>query len=108
MRIISQDGTIDVSYENGSLVIGVHKSEDVKGAGIYYHNSSSPRGTKLAKYSSKEKAIKAMEMLREAYMKIEEFNGGYDMNDCYVSPEKWVLPKVFQFPKDEDLEVEDE
>ena len=67
MRVISQDGTIDVPYEHFSLSLASGKYKDVEVAYIYCHNLSSPNGTKLAKYSTKEKAIKAMEMLRETY-----------------------------------------
>lgn len=67
MRVISQDGTIDVPYEISSLSMAVGKYEDVEHAAIYCRNSSTPMGTKMAEYSSKEKAKKAMEMLRIAY-----------------------------------------
>lgn len=103
MRIISQDGLIDVPYEK--VVIQRFKER------IYFLNKNLTGVEQLiddmemATYSTEAKAIKAMEMLREAYIQTEEFNGGYDMNDCYVSPQKWVLPKVFQFPKDENVEV---
>ena len=68
MRIISQDGTIDVPYEISSLSMAVGKYENVEHAAIFCHNSSTAMGTKMAEYSSKEKAKKAMEMLREAYV----------------------------------------
>lgn len=68
MRMISQDGTIDVPYEISSLSMAVGKYEDVEHAAIYCHNSSTSMGTKMAEYSSKEKAKKAMEELRCAYM----------------------------------------
>lgn len=67
MRVISQDGTIDVPYDYFSLSVASSKYEDVEVAYIYCHNLSSPNGTKLAEYSTKAKAIKAMEMLRETY-----------------------------------------
>lgn len=89
MRIISQDGTIDVSYENGSLSMSCGKYKDVECARIYYYNPSCPRGTLLAEYKSKAKAIKAMEMLHNEWL-------DYGSNGLY------------QFPKDEEIEVEDE
>ena len=67
MRVISQDGTIDVPYEISSLSMAVGKYGDVEHAAIYCHNSSTAMGTKMAEYGSKEKAKKAMEMLRIAY-----------------------------------------
>lgn len=106
MRVISQDGTIDIPYDYFSLIIANGKYEDVEVACIYCHNLSSPKGTKLAEYSRKEKAENAMKMLRDAYLSRMELDGGYDaVNGCYVQPNFWVLPKVFQFPKDEDVEV---
>ena len=106
MRLISQDGMIDVPYEYGSLSVGVGHFEDVEFSVIKYRNVSSPNGTKLAEYSSKAKALKVMEMLRDAYLSRMELDGGYDMvHGCYIQPNYWVLPKVFQFPQDEEVEV---
>ena len=54
--------------------------------------------------ASEEKAVKAMEMCREKYLSRMELDGGYDIvNKCYVQPNYWVLPKVFQFPKEEEV-----
>ena len=106
MRVISQDGTIDVPYDYFSLSMSSGKYKDVEVAYIYCHNLSSPNGTKLAEYSTKEKALKAMEMLRDTYLSRMELDGGYDaVNGCYVQPNYWVLPKVFQFPQDDEIEV---
>lgn len=106
MRVISQDGTMDVPYEYFSLVVSIGKCKDVEHVCIYCHNISAPHGTRLAEYSSKEKALKAMEMLREKYLSRMELDGGYDIvNKCYVQPNYWVLPKVFQFPQDDEIEV---
>lgn len=106
MRVISQDGTIDVPYEYISLVVSIGRCKDVEHVCIYCHNISAPHGTRLADYSSKAKAIKAMEMLREKYLSRMELDGGYDIvNKCYVQPNYWVLPKVFQFPQDDEIEV---
>ena len=125
MRIISQDRTIDVPYDYFSLTIATGKYEDVEVACIYCHNLSSPKGTKLAEYSSKEKAEKAMEMLRTAYTgrfvtnadipddfeeQLKELmKGGFGtviVNDRYDSRVEFNnLNGYFQFPKDEDVEV---
>lgn len=106
MRIISQDGTIDIPYDCFSLTIATGKYEDVEYACIYCHNLSSPKGTKLAEYSSKEKAKKAMEMLREEYGKhIYGQGGAMATANFYVPPFAFIPPKVFQFPQDEDVEV---
>ena len=91
MRLISQDGMTDVNYDNGSLTIGVGMYEEYVLAIISYYDHSCQKGTKLAEYSSKSKALKAMEMLRKEYLETV-----YDYR---------TKPKVFQFPKDEDVEV---
>ena len=65
MRVISQDGTIDVPYDYYSLSMYSRKCEDVEVEYIYCYSLSSPNGTKLAEYSTEEKAKKAMEMLRK-------------------------------------------
>lgn len=106
MRIISQSGLLDVPYEliaispysgNMATIIGTFPGNDLgKGDRVYI----------LAEYSTEEKAIKAMEMCREKYLSRMELDGGYDVvNGCYVQPNYWVLPKVFQFPKDEEVKV---
>ena len=124
MRLISQNGEIDVPYDYFSLTIATGKYEDVEVASIYCHNLSSPKGTKLAEYSSKEKAQKAMEMLRTAYVGLPILFQNVDMNESVVDKLKeWkrdgivllhdnadskieqVNNAIFQFPKDEDVEV---
>ena len=104
MRVISQDGTIDIPYE--SVIIQIFGRE------IYFLNKNLIGVEQLvsdmdiATYSTEAKAQKAMEMLRDTYLSRMELDGGYDaVNGCYVQPNFWVLPKVFQFPKDEDVEV---
>ena len=122
MRVISQDGTIDVPYEIGSLTIAVGKYENVEHVVIFCYNYSTSRGTKMAEYGSKEKANKAMEMLRDTYQygkrvavpKLDE--SGIDKEDDitlyntrlindFFKGGTYVPTKVFQFPKDEDVEV---
>ena len=104
MRVISQDGTLDIPYD--SVIIQRFGRE------IYFLNKNLIGVEQLvsdmdiATYSTEEKAKKAMEMLRDTYLSRMELDGGYDaVSGCYVQPNFWVLPKVFQFPKDEDVEV---
>ena len=99
MRIISQNGTIDVPYEMSAI-----RNND--GLIILCMVGETGKGSVIATYSTSEKAQKAMEMLRDAYLSRMELDGGYDtVHGCYIQPNYWVLPKVFQFPKDEDVEV---
>lgn len=66
MRVISQDGTIDVPYEISSFSMAVGEYDGVEHAAIYCYNSSMT-AAKMAEYNSEEKAKKAMELLRTAY-----------------------------------------
>lgn len=126
MRVISQCGTIDVPYEISSLSMAVGKYEDVEHAAIYCHNSSTAMGTKMAEYGSEEKAKKAMEMLRDAYIGMpivmqnvdvsedvaKQFeklkNSGIIVQTMNNEPSKveYVNNCIFQFPKDDEIEVE--
>lgn len=104
MRVISQDGTIDVPYEISSLSMAVGKYEDVEHAAIYCHNSSTAMGIKMAEYSSKEKAKKAMEELRYAYMCHSLVKMGKSPLDGIGEKITMGLSGVFQFPAEEELE----
>lgn len=103
MRVISQDGTMDFPYENSIVFIDTRAKDAVF---VRMQAIGDDEASIMADYSTKEKAKKAMEMLRDAYLSRMELDGGYDaVSGCYVQPNFWVLPKVFQFPKDEDVEV---
>ena len=112
MRLVSQDGLIDVNYDNGSLVVGVGKYEECISAIITYYDHSCQKGTKLAEYSSKDKALKVMEMLRNKYAKLEIFKSVYqkglltELNkELGFDEMQNTLTSIFQFPKDEEVEV---
>ena len=122
MRVISQDGTIDVPYE---MVVIQRFEED-----IYFLNRNLTgvedliSDIRLAKYSTKEKAIKAMEMLREAYIGMPIVMQNVDISEdvakeferlkkCGImmqaenQPSKvdFINNAVFQFPQDDEIEV---
>lgn len=104
MRIISQDGALDVPYE--MVVI-----QEFRNA-IYFLNRNLSgvedltSDIMLAEYSTEAKAIKAMEMLREEYLKYMGIEGHASLTgQGIIQPNFWVLPKVFQFPQDEEIEV---
>ena len=99
MRIISQNGLMDVPYEQ--VVIRRFNGR------IYFLSRNLPGperfttdDTVLADYYTEAKAIKAMEMLHEAYLSY-----------CTARPDEYWFafnqPKVFQFPKNEDVKVKD-
>lgn len=113
MRVISQDGRIDIPYDYFSLSMSCAritsgKVEDRNVCSIVCHNLSSPNGTKLAEYSTEEKAKKAMEELRYAYMCHSLVKMGQTPPDGIDEniDEKLTmgLSGVFQFPAEEELE----
>ena len=124
MRVISQDGTIDVPCDYFSLSVAGGKYKDAEYACIYCHSISAPHGTRLAEYSSKAKALKAMEMLREAYTGMPIVMQNVDVSEdmakeferlkkCGVivraenQPSKvdFINNAIFQFPQDDEIEV---
>ena len=123
MRVISQDGTIDIPYDYFSLTIASGRYEDVEVSCIFCNNLSSPLGTKLAEYSSKEKAQKVMEMLRDAYIGMPIVMQNVDVSEdvsreferikkCGIMVKTESQPSkiecisnaIFQFPTEEELE----
>lgn len=85
MRVISQYGNADLPYEQ---IVVYHAMESV----LALYNGEK---CVLGEYSSKEKAYKAMEMLRKAWINetVEFTHGIYHRNI------------VFQFPQDDEIEV---
>ena len=114
MRVISQHGNVDLPYEQivvrseMEYVMAVHEEKEYV----------------LGKYSSDDKAIKAMEMLREAYTGMPIVMQNVDVSEdmakeferlkkCSVivqaenqpSKVEFVNNAVFQFPQDDEIEV---
>ena len=123
MRVISQDGTMDVPYEISSFSMAVGKYENVEHAVIFCYNYSTSMGTKMAEYGSKEKAKKAMEMLRDAYIGMPIVMQNVDVSEdvsreferlkkCGIIVQTESQPSkiecisnaIFQFPAEEELE----
>ena len=102
MRVISQHGNVDLPYEQ---IVVCHAMENVTAL----HNE---KEYVLGKYSSQEKAYKAMEMLRKVY----ENNVFYH---CTASSKRFeevqrilseeqfqkATTEYFQFPQDDEIEV---
>ena len=91
MRLVSQNGNVDIPYEKAHILCNMECV--MARVGNYEYT--------LGKYSDKSKALKVMEMLREEYLKY-----------CTArTSEYWFAfnnPKVFKFPVDEEVEVQDE
>ena len=91
MRVISQDGTVDVPYEDFVFV----RSNANKIACEKYGRGSV--AFMIAEYSTKEKAQKAMSMLSAEY---KRFQTTTDKHNYYFA---FDYPKVFKFPADADI-----
>lgn len=87
MRIISQDGMIDFPYEYTIVYIDYLNEKLIYAKGMSFI---------IAKYSTKAKAKKAMEMLRTAYQYAEECK--------YIGVGSSQPEFCFRFPADEELE----
>ena len=99
MRIISQNGTIDVPYEMSAI-----RNDD--NLIILCMAGETGKGIVIARYSTSEKAQKVMDMLRKEYCEHYFAKGGAMATaNFYVQPFAFIPPKVFQFPQDEDVEV---
>ena len=118
MRLISQNGAIDVPYEMSAI----RKDDKLI---ILCMVGETGKGSVIARYSTSEKAEKAMEMLRTAYAgkfvttanisddfeeQLKELmKGGFgtvivkDTDDSRVEFDN--LNGYFQFPQDEDVEL---
>lgn len=122
MRVISQDGTIDIPYELTSIQL-VSKTTIIA-QGSYFGSSSDDNFVTVAEYLTEEKATKAMEMLREAYVGMPIVMQNVDISEdvaeeferlkkCGImvraenQPSKvdFINNAIFQFPQDEDVEV---
>lgn len=122
MRVISQDGTMDFPYD--SSLVSIY--EGCINGRIYvrvqlcggYDDS-----VDVADYSAKEKAIKAMEMLREAYtgkpklnvdeipnLAPQEFGEKLGVGDILLCDKvnadvSFSSNYYFRFPQDDEVEV---
>lgn len=123
MRVISQDGTKDFPYDSSSVSIyggcvngRIYVRMQLCGG---YDDS-----VDVADYSTKEKAVKAMEMLKETYIGMPIVMQNVDISEdmakefgrlqkCGImvrtenQPSKvdFINNIVFQFPQDDEIEV---
>lgn len=122
MRVISQGGEIDVPYD--LFVFGITIDNRVTAIRDSVARPYECTNGFMAKYSTKEKALKAMEMLREAYISMPIVMQNVDvsedmakefeiLNKCGVivraenQPSKvdFINNAIFQFPQDDEIEV---
>lgn len=114
MRLISQDGTIDIPYEMSAI-----RNDDK--LIILCMAGETGKGSVIATYSTSEKAEKAMEMLRETYVGMplvmqnvtisEDVAKEFErLKKCGImvrtenQPSKvdFINNVIFQFPQDDD------
>ena len=122
MRVISQDGMQDIPYKK--FVFSITKDNRIVATIGCTAPPTELYMSSVAKYSIQEKAMKAMEMLRSAYtgmpvvfqniepsekfrelLEIKKTNGIITITDDKKSKIEYVNNVIFQFPKDEDVEV---
>lgn len=106
MRVISQDGRLDFPYEGSVVFINPVDASEVRIVAIGDDDNGM-----IAKYSTGEKAKKAMKMLRIAYENNEFYhhtaNSKYFAEVCQaLSKEMFqkATSEYFQFPTEEELE----
>lgn len=94
MRVISQDMSTDYPYDKSVVFLDPYNENNVK-----IQLAGDKECFMLGKYSTKEKALKVMELLREAYLKFAQATNG---NSFYTFFDN---PKVFLFPADDEVKV---
>lgn len=122
MRVISQDGTFDIPYE----MVVIQRFRNA----IYFLNRNLTgvedliNDISLAEYATEEKAVKAMQMLRETYIGMPIVMQNVDVSEdmakkfetlkkCGVlvrtdnqpSKVEYINNAVFRFPEDDEVEV---
>lgn len=107
MRVISQDGTMDFPYEISTIFI-YPRVENV----IAIQSAGDSEISIIGRYSSKEKAIKAMKMLRKSYENNEFYHciagsKRFEEVQSILSEEQFqkATTEYFQFPQDDEVEV---
>ena len=113
MRILLQDGNIDVPYEQCGFTMFFN--EIFSGNWDVNANIGGNKSYKMAEYSTEAKARKAMEMLQKAYCGnlfryIDEFvfkAKNYDSRPELLKLLNGAVESVkyFQFPADDEVEV---
>lgn len=112
MRIVSQDGIIDVLYEN--FVFGITKDNSIVAIRDTVVRPSEVCHGIMAEYSTEAKAKKAMEILREQYThmkRVECFSSSLGSNQLETLSHKEAellgdeVQKLmcFQFPQDSEI-----
>ena len=117
MRLISQDGMIDVPYDKIVVKVTEHPFEMVISA--LFEREDCMKDIVMGYYSTESKALKVMEMLRSTYVNNEYYkslcngvaiplpNNSDDMKEKMIATHTFRATTIFQFPKDEEVEVQE-
>lgn len=107
MRVISQNGTMDFPYEISTIFI-YPRIENA----IAIQSAGDSEISIIGRYSSKEKAIKAMEMLRKVYENNVFYHctagsKRFEEVQSILSEEQFqkATTEYFQFPQDDEIEA---
>ena len=107
MRVISQDGTMDFPYEISTIFI-YPRTENA----IAIQSAGDSEISIIGRYSTKEKALKAMEMFKEHYglLSFMKFIAGTTKYEIFINrftEEDFTkaTTEYFQFPQDDEIEV---
>ena len=118
MRVISQNGKTDIPYEN--FVFSILNSGGGNCGIVAVKNVAEPpevfMNRLIVTYSTEAKAIKAMEMLRGRYEKLEVMkviaNGTAEYMGKVLATDEMIEQynaycnlNVFHFPQDDEIEV---
>lgn len=114
MRVISQTGKTDIPYED--FIFSIINSGGGNYGIVAVKNVAEPpevfMNSIIATYSTEEKAIKVMEMLREKYENNEFYHhtaatDTFNRTMRLLSIEKFkkATSEYFQFPQDDEIEV---
>lgn len=99
MRLISQDGGVDLPYENVIL----ESMDDCK---CIFAHTGTGQPYRMAEYSSVEKLDKVMVMVRSKYGEYFYCEGGAMATaNFYVPAFAFTPPKVFRFPEDDEVKI---
>ena len=96
MRIISQDRLVDLSYDGVSVCFNEETNSVI--ASLCAGN---PKCFYLGTYSSKEKALKVMEMIRNAYLACNYDNSAYG----FAATVGYVSNSFFLMPQDSEVDA---
>ena len=94
MRVISQDMSTDYPYDKSVVFLDPYNENNVK-----IQLAGDKECFMLGKYSTKEKALKVMELLRETYLKFAQATNDDSFYTFFDNP------KIFRFPADNEVKV---